>query len=75
MKALISDIAVIPTVEPPISVHVLPAAIAGNGLCLQIHNAGKIAGRAYVDWKDVPLLEEAIRRARDRSDEQMEEWA
>lgn len=66
------NITVIPTVEPPVSVHILPATVAGNGMCLQIHKAGQITGRAYIPWRDVPLLEDAIRRAREMEGEQQE---
>lgn len=58
------NIAVIPTVEPNVSLHILPATIEENGLCVQVHNGGIITGRAYVAWKDAGSLEDAIRQAR-----------
>lgn len=73
MGSSTANISVIPTVEPSVSVHILPAVIAGNGMCLQIHSAGQITGRAYIPWRYVPLLEEAIRRAREMEGEQQEE--
>jgi hypothetical protein len=61
-------IEVIETVEHGVTIHVMPAAVAGNGLLMQIHQGGKITGRAYIPWHRVAALEAAIHRLRDENE-------
>lgn len=61
-------IEVIETIEGDVTLHVLPAVVEGNGLLLQIHKSGAIAGRAYIPWHRVAALEATIRRMRDENE-------
>lgn len=60
-----SQIEVFETVESDVALHVMPAAVTGNGLLVQIRRDGVVQGRAYVPWHKVAAMEAAIHRMRD----------